>query len=226
MRRWPLTGLLILPLAVYLAAVAGRAVSPRPFDPQLKPRPRWTPAPASPAQPAIGVELGRTPAAAASPGSPAPLATAEARPRTQPETTLVAPTGSIPNVDSGRLLSALARAGLECSSVSLDTGGLTWTCSADGAQATYLVVIHGARTDSITRLRATVTRAATDFIAVRFLASLAGLSYPGAEPARASDWVTRNFAADGSITIGPVRFVLSGVAGARTLDVVGEEPPR
>lgn len=221
MRRWPLTGLLILPAALYLAAVAGRPLPPPRFDPQLKPRPRWTPAPEPPVLPEIGSQPGR-PSEAAAPraGSPAPAAAATA------PSTLVAPTGSIPDVDSNGLLSALTRAGLSCSSVSLDTGGLTWTCSADGAQATYLVVIHGARTDSITRLRATVTRAASDFIAARFLASLAGLSYPGAEPARARDWVTRNFAADGSITIGPVRFELSGVAGARTLDVVAEQPHR
>jgi hypothetical protein len=228
MRRWPLTGLLILPVALYLAAVAARPLPPPRFDPQLKPRPRWTPPPEAPELPALGGEPRRPPAGIPSPPATndAPGRAATRAPAATESTTRVAPTGAIPDVDSDALLGALTRAGLECSSVSLDTGGLTWTCSADRAQATYLVVIHGARTDSITRLRATVTRAATDFIAARFLSSLAGLSYAGAEPARASDWVTRNLAADGSVTIGPVRFVLSGAAGARTLDVVAEEPSR
>jgi hypothetical protein len=225
MRRWPLTGLLILPAALYLAAVArGPLPAPR-FEPQLTPRPRWTP-PEPPDLPAIGSQPGPSPRPASRAGSPAPSPASRSAGGSAAPTTLVAPTGAIPDVDSSGLLTALMRAGLECSSVSLDPGGLTWTCSADGAQATYLVVIHGARTDTITRLRATVTRAASDFIAARFLSSLAGLGYAGAEPARARDWVTRNLAADGSITIGPVRFELSGVPGARTLDVVAEEPRR
>jgi len=214
----------MLPVALYLAATATWKPAAPTFEPQLKPRPRWTPPAETPFPAVIGGEPVPTPKASApAPGSPPPRAAAGTATGTE-RTREVVPTGSIPDVDSSDLLQALMRAGLACSSVSLDSGGLTWTCSADGAQATYLVVIHGARTDSIKRLRATVMRAGSDFIAARFLASLAALSYEGAEPARARDWVTRNLAADVSTTIGPVRFVLSGAPGARTLELVAREP--
>jgi len=220
-RRVPLTGLLLLPMACYVMLSAQRALSPRPeAEPSLKPRPRWTPGPAESRSPIPSVGPGRT-----RPVSPLPSGSwgSAAAPTATPlATTSAVATGWIPNVDADEILSALTRAGLECSSVSYDTGRLTWTCSAETGHATYLVVVHGARTDAITRLRATVTRADTDFLAARFLSSLAGLAYTGAEPARAADWVNRNLAANGSITIGPVRFALSGAAGARSLDVVAE----
>jgi hypothetical protein len=221
-RRLPLTGLLLLPMACYVMLSAQRALSPRPeAEPSLKPRPRWTPGPTESRSPSPSVSGPARPR----PVSPLPTGSwgSAAAPTATPQATAsAAATGSIPNVDADEILSALTRAGLECSSVSYDTARLTWTCSAETGHATYLVVVHGARTDAITRLRATVTRADTDFLAARFLSSLAGLAYTGAEPARAADWVNRNLAANGSITIGPVRFALSGAPGARSLDVVAE----
>jgi hypothetical protein len=70
--------------------------------------------------------------------------------------------------------------------VSLDIGRLTWTLGRHPHAATSLVV-NGARTDAITRLRATVSQADSDFLAARFLAGMAALAYTGAEPARAAD---------------------------------------
>ena len=211
-------------MACYVMLSAQRAIVQRPpLEPSLEPRPRWTPGSAE-------AERKNAPPSVSRPGlqfSPLPPGSGAntGQPGTTPQTMAApAPNGSIPNVDSEEILSALKRAGLECSSVSLDSGRLTWTCSADTPHASYLVVIHGARTDAITRVRASVMRADTDFLAARFLASLARLAYTGAEPARAADWVNRNLAADGSITIGPVRFAVSGAPGARSLDVVAEGP--
>jgi hypothetical protein len=220
MRRLPLTGLLLLPVAGYLLLSAERGITRRPAaEPSLKPRPRWTPSPSETANPLPDlsgpVHGGAVrPSPSASVGSaPLPLAT----PRT---TTSIRASGSIPSIDAEGLLAALTRAGLECSVVSLDSGRLTWTCSVDTPQASYLVVVNGARTDAITRLQATVSRAESDFLAVRFLAGMAGLTYAGAEPARAADWVKRNISGGDSIRIGPVQFALSGAPGARSLDVV------
>ena len=220
MRRLPLTGLLLLPMACYLLLSAEREISRRP---------------AAAPQPQAAATLDAEPERDHEPAS-RPLRTRarrrgfslchrfrDDRPGARRDAARTAPlraTGSIPNIDAEGLLAALTRAGLECSSVSLDTGRLTWTCSSDTPQASYLVVVNGARTDAITRLQATVSRAESDFLAVRFLAGMAGLTYTGAEPARAADWVKRNISGGDSIRIGPVQFALSGAPGARSLDVV------
>ena len=220
MRRLPLTGLLLLPMACYLLLSAEREISRRPAAaPSLKPRPRWTPSPSETTNPLPDLSVPVL-GVAASPSATASVAIAPAPAATPRATALLRATGSIPNIDAEGLLAALTRAGLECSSVSLDTGRLTWTCSSDTPQASYLVVVNGARTDAITRLQATVSRAESDFLAVRFLAGMAGLTYTGAEPARAADWVKRNISGGASIRIGPVQFALSGAPGARSLDVV------
>jgi hypothetical protein len=220
-RRLPLAGLLLLPMACYVLLSAERSISPRPApEPSLKPRPRWTPSPSQSTDPLPTLSEPRPsfavtpPPAGSEPRAPAPTPGASAS---------VRPTGSIPDIDVEDLLAALTRAGLECSTVSLDIGRLTWTCSADTPDASYLVVVNGARTDAITRLRATVSQADSDFLAARFLAGMAGLAYTGAEPARAADWVKRNIAAAEQIRIGPVRFALSGAPGARSLDVIAVE---
>jgi hypothetical protein len=229
--RLALTGLFIIPVAIFLALSARRmTTSPHP-DPQdgLRPRPRWTPRPAeTPLEAPLEApqETSRQTPGAVAPSAPptsAPAAPASgddvaARPRAAPRS----PTRSIPGVDAAGLLDALARIGLECSAASYDGGGVTWTCAADAARARYLVVVHGDDTSSITWLRATVTLAGSDFLAARFLAGVAGLDYSGAEPARAVDWVNRTIATEGSATIASVRFTLSGAPGARTLEMSGE----
>lgn len=221
MRRLPLTGLLLLPMAGYLLLSAEHAISRRPApEPSLKPRPRWTPSPSQNSDPLSTLSEPR-PSFAVTPAPAGPGPSTQAlSPQATPS---VRPTGSIPDIDVPDLLAALTRAGLECSMVSLDSGRLTWTCSADTPHASYLVVVNGARTDAITRLRATVSRADSDFLAARFLAGMAGLTYTGAEPARATDWVKRSIAADQQLRIGPVRFALSGAPGARSLDLIAVE---
>jgi hypothetical protein len=224
--RWlALPGLLLVPVAFFLVLNPHRASSPRP-DPQdyLKPRPRWTPRPAE--TPLTMLRETTGPATAAPAPSLSPRSAGGVAPSvTQRATGPGSPARSIPGIDAPGLLAALRTAGLACSSVSFDGGGLTWTCSADTAHASYLVVVHGDRTSSITWLRATVTRADSDFVAARFLSGIAALTYSGAEPARAADWVNRTVAADGAITIASVRFELSGAPGARTLDVAAEGLP-
>jgi hypothetical protein len=219
--RLRLTGLFLLPLALYLL-FSVRPAPPPPVDPEgrLKPKPRWTPHPEETAWP----EPERARSAITTPPTPAPSprpAAVDERPvlRSGPPGP---PARSIPGLDAAGLLDALARAGLGCSSVSFDGGGVTWTCSADGTRAGYLVVVHGDDTSSITWLRATVSRADSDFLAARFLAAIAGLAYAGAEPARAADWVNRTFPGEGAATIASVRFVLSGAPGARTLEMAAE----
>lgn len=220
--RLRLTGLFLLPLAYYLL-FSVRPSDPPSVDPEgrLKPKPRWTPPPAETGGPAPRGARGAptTPA----PPAPHPRPTA-VEDRSVPRGST--PPGSlartIPGLDAAGLLEALGRAGLSCSSVSFDGGGVTWTCSADGARAAYVVVVHGDDTASITWLRATVSRADSDFLAARFLAAIAGIDYGGAEPARAVDWVNRTLPGDGTATIASVRFVLSGAPGARSLDMAAE----
>jgi hypothetical protein len=220
--RLRLTGLFLLPLALWLL-FSVRPATPPPLDPEgrLKPKPRWTPNPGKTALPESRGPAGMVATAATPALSPRPVAVDD-RPAPRAETTSGPPARSIPGLDAAGLLDALGRAGLGCSSVSFDGGGVTWTCSADGARAGYVVVVHGDDTSSITWLRATVSRADSDFLAARFLAAIAGLDYGGAEPARAVDWVNRTFPGEGTATIASVRFVLSGAPGARTLDMAAE----
>jgi hypothetical protein len=225
--RLALTGLFIIPVAIFLVLNARRiATSPQP-DPQdrLRPRPRWTPRPAEAALEAPPEAPRGTPGAVApsAPPTSAPAAAANVDDGAARRSAAPRPAArSIPGIDAAGLLDALARIGLECSAASYDGGGVTWTCAADAARSRYLVVVHGDDTSSITWLRATVTLAESDFLAARFLAGVAGLNYSGAEPARAVDWVNRTIATEGSATIASVRFTLSGAPGARTLEMGGE----
>ena len=222
--RLRLTGLFLLPLALYFL-LSVRPAPPPKVDPEgrLTPKPRWTPRPES----AVRLQEAIEPWAPDDRGVTSPTPTPPPR---APDDRLVSgggktsgpPPRTIPGLDAAGLLDALARAGLSCSSVSFDGGGVTWTCSADGARAGYVVIVHGDDTSSITWLRATVSRADSDFLAARFLAAIAGLDYAGAEPARVVDWVNRTLPREGSATIASVRFALSGAPGARTLDMAAE----
>lgn len=89
-----------------------------------------------------------------------------------------------------------------------------WDCSS--GDGNIQVSFMGA---SPTRIRS-VSATALGSDAASFLRFLASLPYKDADPAKAQEWVTANVAAGGETVIGSARFVISGPAGARSLDIV------
>ncbi|HEY8150686.1 MAG TPA: hypothetical protein VIK51_17395, partial [Vicinamibacteria bacterium] len=58
-----------------------------------------------------------------------------------------------------------------------------------------------------------------------FLGSLAALAYTDAQPQRADQWVAENIMRAASMSVGPVRFELSGGPRTRTLLITVEARP-
>jgi len=153
-------------------------------------------------------------AAVAVPAAPAPSAATPA-PVREPW-----PSDRIPGIEAEDLLTALRRAGLRCTDGTIQRHTLSWTCSADTPLTYYTVQVHAASTDAVRTIVAEVsehTDQPADVRSAMFLGSLASLAYRDSEPQRARQWVAENIQRAASMSVGPVRFELSGGGRTRSL---------
>ena len=176
--------------------------------------------PAAPANPDAGATRAAAPVIAppASAAGGTPILPAVAVP----------PATNIPGIEAADLLRALSRAGLTCSEGAIQRRGLTWTCSGEAARTSYSVQVHGDGTESIRTIVADVsqhTERPSEVRSAMFLGSLAALAYTDAEPQRAQQWVAENIMRAASMSVGPVRFELSGGPKTRTLLITVEAKP-
>jgi hypothetical protein len=168
------------------------------------------------ARPGLAVPPAAVVAAAAAP-APTPPAPAGGAPLSADR---------IPGIEAEDLLDALTRAGLRCSQGRIEGRTLTWTCSADTRLTYYSVQVHASGTDAVRSIVADVSEHTDQPAEVRsamFLGSLAALAYRDSEPQRARQWVAENIMRAASMSVGPVRFQLSGGGRARSLLMTVED---
>jgi hypothetical protein len=104
-----------------------------------------------------------------------------------------------------------------------------WECRpSSGAESIEREVsIVGQDPEQIRSITATVSgdRRPPEEAAADFLGFVAALSYEGAEPARAKQWVKENVSSGGKLTIGSANLELYGEERARVLRIVAIAEP-
>ncbi len=105
-------------------------------------------------------------------------------------------------------------------------GGLEYFCEQKTPEHSLDVQIIGEADDKIERIRATATyHSGNDYEdAKNFLAFVAGVTYKGARPQEASNWVRANVGQRVSTTIGGVTFSLAGEGNSVFTKMLTIEP--
>jgi hypothetical protein len=95
-----------------------------------------------------------------------------------------------------------------------------WTCEGRTPLVTYHVEIYGSAPGRIEYVTASVEQVQpNDEHAAMFLAAVAGVTYQGAEPAKARKWVEKTMATGGETMLGPASYKLRGEPRRRTLAI-------
>jgi hypothetical protein len=130
----------------------------------------------------------------------------------------------IRGVSAAGLVAGLQAAGLRCSTPSIGSTELVWTCRRHADDAEFAVVLVAPATYAPpVSVSATVTQTEpdpSDLKAGLWLAGIATIPYKGASPLVAREWVIAHVLSSGETSFGDVRFHLSGSPSARTLDIV------
>jgi len=126
----------------------------------------------------------------------------------------------IPGLFASDVRDLVQKRGLSCQGPRQERKTNVWTCEGRTPLVTYHVEMYGSAPGRIEYLTASVEQVQpNDEHAATFLSAVAGVTYQGAEPARAKEWVQKTMAAGGTTMFGPASYKLRGEPRRRTLDI-------
>jgi hypothetical protein len=215
----PLNTRILAPIGVLIAAMLWPFVA---TSPRIALRPSPTPSAAPVAQEAPLPRVTPRPRSTALESSQVP----EPSPSPSSAPSAVPYTPWIPGLESTSFTRGLEQQGFRCAPPSLDARGMTWACRSSSTEMEYVILLHGDGTESVRSIRASAAfvSGSNDMLAAIFLGSVAALTYRGAEPERARSWVMSHISSGGEMTLGAIRFDVSGGLQNRTLDVTVVRP--
>ena len=126
----------------------------------------------------------------------------------------------IPGLFASDVRDLVQKRGLSCQGPRQERKTNVWTCEGRTPLVTYHVEIYGSAPGRIEYVTASVEQVQpNDEHAAMFLATVAGVTYQGAEPAKARKWVEKTMATGGETMLGPASYKLRGEPRRRTLDI-------
>lgn len=138
-----------------------------------------------------------------------------------------APRGVIPGLDVEALQVALQSLGFDCRPAVIVGRALVWGCEGLTETGARLSVhAEGLDAGTVRVVRATIqqTGPVSEFVSASFLGAVAGVPYAGAEPQRATQWVSVVLLQGGHTRLGGVHFEVGGAPRLRTLDIWADNP--
>lgn len=212
--RYLLPGLVLMPVAVVLLlALPSRPT--REQDPGiLASRVTTVPTPLVPVNESRSIW--------STPESTRPASAGTAGPTQTPSPAPPSDRQEIPGLTPASLMALLEGSGFRCSPVAIVDRQLRWTCSQQG-NGNYLITIGAAHAGAARTLSAEVTDSANDAVAAVFLASVARLVCRDINGELAHGWVMSHVIHGGDTNIGPLRLLLTGSPGSRTLHIAPKD---